>query len=264
VYIAIDDTYGPHGNFTSEYVTGSRRTHVAVVFEDSEVSHIRKQVQDCLNYISELLPTPPTEFHFVDIYNRKGVWNSLPKHANLSIFEAFAEIYRQHHWKVFLQTIDNLTIADHPVMLKLPSFDGLDTTNRADLSLYWLCIKLRLAFKETKPPIKLFVDQGVKGPGKSFGNEIFCDWGDNFSGEYSSSTEPLVQIVDFMAFIVNRSTYLSIKEVRTETDNWFLNLVGTMEIYCAELPRRTFSKNFTIADFDNEIRIGRLKKGFRK
>jgi hypothetical protein len=49
MHIAIDDTYGPNQPSTSEFVTGARRTHVAVVFEDNDVAYIRDQVRDCLS-----------------------------------------------------------------------------------------------------------------------------------------------------------------------------------------------------------------------
>jgi hypothetical protein len=35
MFIAVDDTYGPEQNTGSVYVTGERRTHVAVVFRDT-------------------------------------------------------------------------------------------------------------------------------------------------------------------------------------------------------------------------------------
>lgn len=40
MHIAIDDTYGPTVETNSSYVTGDRRTHVAVVFpDDGDVEH---------------------------------------------------------------------------------------------------------------------------------------------------------------------------------------------------------------------------------
>jgi hypothetical protein len=69
LHIAIDDTYGPTGSTRSKYVTGARRTHVAVIFKDEEIEEVRQHLRNCLEYIGELLPRAPKEFHFVDIYN---------------------------------------------------------------------------------------------------------------------------------------------------------------------------------------------------
>jgi hypothetical protein len=264
LHIAIDDTYGPVGTTDSIYVTGARRTHVAVVFGDHEVDHVRQEIKECLCSMTELIPTAPAEFHFVDIYNRREPWNQLPERANLGIFAAFAEIYSHYRWKVFLQTIDDQIFTDHPEMHNVPDLDGLNSSDRSDLSLLWLCIKLRIAFKVAKPPLRLLVDQGRRSPGTSFGNQIFGDWGDQFSGQYSASCdEPLIQIADFLAFLINRSTHLQMKNERTETDNWFLDLVGKMKINCEDLVQASLPIDFTVTDFDELHSSDRIRKGFK-
>ena len=78
VHLAIDDTYGPITAAPSNYVTGARRTYVAVEFPDKGVDEIRTNVADCLSDIPKLLGISPSEFHFVDIYNRKKEWKGAP------------------------------------------------------------------------------------------------------------------------------------------------------------------------------------------
>jgi hypothetical protein len=73
MHIAIDDTYAPENSEPSKYVTAARRTYVAVEFPDAEVEDIRKNVRQCLSELEQLLGIAPREFHFVDIYNQKGV-----------------------------------------------------------------------------------------------------------------------------------------------------------------------------------------------
>ena len=90
MHIAIDDTYGPIGHTRSKYVTGARRTHVAVTFDDREVEEVRKQLRNCLDYMGEFLPTPPKEFHFAEIYHGRGDWKFLKDTGkNLRLVEAF-------------------------------------------------------------------------------------------------------------------------------------------------------------------------------
>lgn len=114
MHIAIDDTYGNNDPNTSKYATRNRRTHVAVVFEDAQVPHIRQQVQGSLKAFSAKLSSPPTEFHFSHIYNKRGVWQELEGMANLRILEAFSNLYRHYRWRVFLQTVDDYTLKDWP------------------------------------------------------------------------------------------------------------------------------------------------------
>jgi hypothetical protein len=249
--IAIDDTYGPDAPTGSTYVTGSRRTHVAVIFQDDEIGYVSEQISNCLNYLGSLTNGQPTEFHFADIFNRRGIWAQLDGGVNLRIIETFSEIYKHHRWKVVIQTVDDRTITDHPELLKIPELESLDSRDRSKLSLLLLCIKIRLMFKATRPPIHMIVDEGNYPPDTQFGKKIFGDWGENFSGKYASSRdEPLLQIADFIAFIINRSTHLSIKRKRTETDEWFLSLVGSMNIDCDDIKQGVLPKNFSVKDFD--------------
>lgn len=213
VYIAIDDTYGPENVPASIYVTGRRRTHVAIAFADKDIDFIRLQINGCLQEISSLFPVAPLEFHFSDIYNRKGKWRSFESPKNLKLIEFFAYIYSTHRWKVFIQTIDDRTLNDHPELTSMPNLTGFDLSNRIDLSLQLLLLKIRLSYKKDQPPIRIFVDHGKGKPGQKIAPELNRAWKSEFLVTYESSIdEPLLQFADFMAFMINRQTYLSIKQ----------------------------------------------------
>ncbi|NIC42212.1 hypothetical protein [Aquabacterium sp. A08] len=262
MHIAIDDTYGPEIATGSSFVTGDRRTHVAVVFPDEDVQDIRRQAAECLAEIAVLTGVVANEFHFVDIYNRKSPWDKLPDQANLRLFEFFASIYKHYRWPVLIQTIDTRTLGDHGIGGLAGIIDGLDLSDRADLSLVWLLIKLKIKFKKNPEPITLFIDEGRKKPGTQFGSKIFHDWQGSFSGCYSSSAaEPLLQVADFMAFCINRSTHLAMKSKRSDVDSWFLNLVGGMRMDCDDLKLHTLPKNFSVVDFDGLHVQDRVEKG---
>lgn len=265
MHIAIDDTYGPGIDTKSSFVTGGRRTHVAVVFPDEEVQDIRKQMVECLGEIFELTGVKIQEFHFVDIYNRKSPWDSLPKNANLGLFEFFASIYKKYHWPVLIKTIDDRTLRDHNLKAFGGKIDGLEISKREDLSLLWLLINIKNKFRNNPTPITLFLDEGRKKPGTAFGSAIFHDWPASFRGSYtSSSTEPLLQIADFLAFCINRSTHLSMKINRSDVDIWFLNLVGEMKIDCEDLKVHKLKKDFSVSDFDELHLQDRTAKGLLK
>jgi hypothetical protein len=128
--------------------------------------------------------------------------------------------------------------------------------------LIWLLIKLKNKLKQNPTPITLIVDEGRRKPGTDFGSTIFHDWPKSFKGSYSSSaTEPLLQIADFMAFCINRSTHLAMKNKRTDVDAWFLDLVGNMRIDCDDLKLHKLPKNFSIDDFDELHLKDRISKG---
>jgi hypothetical protein len=262
MHIAIDDTYGPEIETNSVFVTGSRRTHVAVLFPDEDAQEIRHQLTQCLDQVSVLTGVSAKEFHFVDIYNRKSPWDKFQDGKNLRIFEFFASIYRHYKWPIFIQTIDARTLRDHGIERFVGTVENLDLSNTADLSLLWLLLKIKNKFKDKPMPITLLLDEGRAKPGVAFGSKIFHDWPESFNGSYaSSSAEPLLQLADFLAFCINRSTHLSMKGNRSDVDTWFLNLVGAMEIECDDLKVQTLSKDFSAADFDEVHLQDRAAKG---
>jgi hypothetical protein len=265
MHIVIDDTYGPESQTQSKYVSGERRTHVAVLFKDKNVQNLREEIRGCLEEIRKLISNPISEFHFVDIYNRKQPWDRLPEGRNLKIIEFFAFIYSRYRWPVIIQTIDSRTLLDHGIEKIVGKIEGLDLSNSSDLSLLWLLFKIKIRYKQSPFPIHMILDEGRKKPGAQFGSMIFHNWPQTFEGTYASSAdEPLLQLADFIAYCINRSTHLSMKAKRTEVDNWFLNLVGRMRINSNELVSATMPIDSSVENFDNFHKADRKKKGLEK
>ncbi len=258
MHIAIDDTYGPQGHGRSRYVTGKRRTQVGVVFDDTKVSYIRQQINECLSAILDITGEQPKEFHFVDIYNRNGVWGRMTAGSNLAVFECFAHIYKLHRWPVLIQTVDDRTFRDLKGFNKKLTFDALNPNDPSDVALSLLCIKIRTQFKSLNQPLTVLLDEGRKKAGQRFGDELFRGWPAPFVGQYASSkTEGLLQIADFLAFCINRSTHLSLKEKRTELDLWFMQLVADMQIKSNDIVPLFMNSDFTVEQFDEFHRLHR-------
>lgn len=247
MHISIDDTYGG-GEGNSIYVTDTRRTHVAVLFNDDEVPHIREQIRSCLSQVSEIVGFNISE----------------------SIFKFFSDIYRHYKWRVVVQTIDNRTFDDHPEykdflrqkeIIKIGKLCGFDFSKRSDVSLFMVLTKIKRIINP-KENLNIYVDEGLGGPGKTIGNEIYRDWQGEFSSIFeSSSKEPLLQIADFLAFCINRITVLSLKKERTVIDNWFIKNIGSMPINSDDIRFMMVNKNFTSKEFDNAHKIDRKIKG---
>jgi hypothetical protein len=264
MFVAIDDTYGTAGSGRSRYITANRRSHVAVLFRDDEVDGVRAQLLDCLTEVNHQFGLQATEFHFVDIYNRVGQWRALrglDKPMNLAIFSFFAEIYARHKWKVRVQTVDDRTIQDHPQLSCFGKVDGFDMARRDDLSLLMLLMKIRREIMESFERCTVLLDEGRGKPAESFGAAIFSTWPAGSVGRYaSSSAEPLLQICDFMAFCINRSTHLATKDQRSEVDQGFLEMMASMPINSPDLSRVTLSRDFTVADVDRIHEADRTSK----
>jgi len=261
MHVAIDDTYGPIDAAPSKYVTGARRTYVAVEFPDKSVDDIRENLANCLSKIPELIGIVPTEFHFVDIYNRKKEWEGAPGESNLALFEFFAEIYRMHRWRVTVQTVDDRTLADHRLRLDL-TVDGIDLRERDGQALFFLLTRVKHQVPPPPERLTLRIDAGRERPGAPIATALFSEWGDLYDGQYAEShREPLIQIADFIAFSINRVTHLGLKPNRTEIDIWFLGLFANMGIRSEDLVTASLPPNFTTADMDAVHTADRKRKG---
>jgi hypothetical protein len=264
MHIAIDDTYGPTTSTSSEYVTGNRRTNVGVVFPDKDINYIREQITTCLAHIKNEFSLDIREFHFAEIYNRKSPWDKLPDKANLAIFSFFAYIYTKYKWKVFVQTVDDITLRDHGIEKIKVKINQFNLEKLSDLSLFWLLTKIKIFYSNTSENLNVFIDEGLGKPSTIVGNEIFHDYPNNYQGIFQSShQEPLLQLADFIAFIVNRSTHLYMKKNRTDLDNWFLQLFNNMDINSDDLLKVDFTGDYSdlkVVDFDTAHKNDRYGK----
>ena len=261
MHIAIDDTYGPAGAMPSKYVTGARRTYVAVEFPDAEAEEIRENIRECLAVLPEWLDNLPAEFHFTDIYNRRGAWAACPNKFNLIVFEAFAKIYRQYRWRVHVQTVDERTLADDKVEVS-GIVDRIDLDTRDGQALFLLLVKLKGLVPPPPEPLVLRIDAGNGKPDSSFANKVFREWGDLYDGRFADSiAEPLIQIADFLAFSINRCTHLQFKDSKTDLDLWFLSLIGGMSIRSSDVIQKEVDPTFLMSDIDAIHAEDRRKKG---
>lgn len=264
MHIAIDDTYGPNDDNSSRYVSPNRRTSVAIVFQDYEIESIRKNIKNCLSYIQKELHVNANEFHFTEIYNRRGPWKNIGDSKNIRILTAFAEIYCQYKWPVHIQTIDDRILSDHGIKNIIAKIDSLDLSDRSQLSLAFLLMKVKKIYFPTNESLTLFVDEGIGKPGQKFGEMWFRDWPKSFTCNFESTiSEPLLQLADFLAFSINRITYLLTKENRTDFDLEILNLLSSMDINCPDLVKTKIQKDFTIRDIDKIHDNDRRKKGLK-
>ena len=263
MYIAIDDTYDSVMRKPSKYITSQRRTHVAVVFNDDEVKHIREQINELLLEVSKDIGKQVKEFHFVDIYNRNFPWNDVSDEYNLDIIELFATIYKEYKWPVHIQSIDEHTFKEHGILDIQGKLDGLDLSNKDGQSLLFLLLKIKKSYISNPSPLTIYMDEGNNKPGTPFAKNIFHDWPCQYDGVYASSeNEPLLQIADFLAYSINRVKHLSLKDQRSEMDLWFMELIGSMGINSTkDITTTPLPEDFTVDDIDKIHKEYRQKLG---
>ena len=260
--IAIDDTYSKLEQ-DSTYVTSERKSHIAVIFNHNEVDYIRDQIKQCLIECSDYIGETVKEFHFVDIYNKNGVWKLLKNgdEYNLDVFESFAEIYKIYKWKVEIQTVDKHTFTEHGIRFESKSQEW-NLEKKEDQSLLFLLAKLKKKYRNDKSFLKIYMDEGRKKSGNKFALEVFSDWTSGYDGEYTSSEkEPLLQLADFLAYSINRCIHLQHKSKLTDYDKWFLELVANMNINCQDLKVFSANSDSIIEDVNKFHENHRKRKG---
>jgi hypothetical protein len=159
-----------------------------------------------------------------------------------------------------VQTVDDRTFRDHGIKGFKGIVDGLNLSDRQDLSLFALCVKMKKRLTDVTVPLTVIVDEGKRKRNSSFGRWLFRDR-KQYDGRYAaSSEEPLLQIADLLAFCINRMTHLSLKENRTATDLDFIGLVNDMRIRGDDLSQIILPRNFTIEEIDRFHEFDRAQK----
>lgn len=261
MHVAIDDTYGPEAITPTKYVTGARRTYVAVEFPDAQVAYIRQNIRDCVTWLEAKLGTSLLEFHFSEIYNRRGAWKSCLNGENLRVVSFFAELYQLHRWRVHIQTVDERTFSDHNVD-PAGIADGIDLCERDGQALFLLLLKVRDVLPPPPERIVMRIDAGRSKPGSLLAPRIFRRWAGLYDGRYEfSHADPLIQVADFLAFSINRSTHLATKPTITKIDQEFLDMVGNMEIRSSDIIRVGSTIASIRQDLDMAHSEDRIAKG---
>jgi len=271
MHIAIDDTYGTAGNDKSVYVTRNRRTHVAIIVDDEFANPLRKSISDYLQELNVSLGVQAKEFHFTDIYNRQRDWKCLIDNnstSNMLIFQRFAAIAIKYKIEFSIQTVDDRTIKDHGNELMKLSLRDFDASKYEDLSLLLLLLKLRIRCRNSPGNVILFMDEGRKPAKTPFAKEIFSGVVASYNGMYQSShSEPLLQMADFIAFCINRSTHLQVKEPRTTFDNdflYFMQFIHFLKSDGSEMYRAVVTNKAKTICTDLIHWLDRVDKGMKK
>lgn len=262
--IAIDDTYGPENIPPTRYVTGSRRTSLGVAVPENEADEIRQFIRNGLTLIRDEAGIQAEEFHFTDIFNRQGPWEVIKDSSNIALIEIFVNLYNKNKWPVFIQTIDRRTLNDHGIKL-VGKAGKINLENWAHLAFVFLLTKIKDFILEINEPAVIYVDEGLYKAGSQLSDEYFKNWPTEVKCHFESSAiEPIIQIADFLAFAINRSTYLATKPKKTEFDLEMLSLFGSIEINCKDISRVSASRNFSAESLDRFHDRDRKKKGLPK
>lgn len=229
--IFVDDSGSP--GTSQRGLHSARKTWVAVLVRPDQVADVLDGIQSALSYLGSLGIQKP-EFHFSDIWARKGEYNTLSPEQRLGIFAFMAHIFATYQFEILVQTFDPAQAAEANATSTWPAnFGPLQSKDHEELALIFLLLRVKQHIESRLPKDSsgcVIVDEWERFKnGRSFqlgglspafyaGAVLFAD----------SRHVPPIQLADFAAFVVNRWQVLRAKDRLTEMDKRFVEVVAPL------------------------------------
>lgn len=256
--IYIDDTGTPGYISKSKYDTDERKTWVALILNPKERKEAAFQMLGCLEELKETLNA--NEFHFTDIYSGSKEFKGVDLKIRLNIFRAFAEIHRETQYPMIMQTFTSDDILRNRIIVdgKVKA-DNFDLSKTSDFALFFLLFRIKKYFKENRQislPFDIYIDEGRQKKnttqkcelldGMLYKNEI------NYK---SSKEEPLLQLIDFVAFTINKVRWILTNDKKNDLDYEFLKIAERANFNIINIVKQEIKfQKHTVADYDNLLR----------
>ena len=237
--VVIDDTGSPDSQVSSRFLQERRKTYVAMILDPQERQYAQKQLRGCLNSLKKNLGK--NEFHFSDIYNRRGEWADIDGETVLAIFHVFAEIFRNFRCPFIVQTCDPDFFRNNGIILKGKiKVDGLELYKYEDFALFLLLMRCKwFLLEEGYPlPVDFVIDEGRYKNGHPQKSFLLKDVASSNQFVFKSSKDfILLQLVDFAAFSLNRMQHLLVKgKERSKFDEQVLRIISYANLNFVNIP----------------------------
>ena len=226
--VFLDDTGSPGLKIPGLHA--QRKSWVAVVVPPEQTAEVMAQLPKALSFLQELGLKDP-EFHFAEIWAGRGEFRKLDLSQRLGIFRFMAHIFATYRFKVLVQTFDPENAADILTRADWPeSFGPLKFNNHEDVALIFALLRVRMhlnSLDDGRATACVVVDEGRLSSGKAIVlpglAPGFCAGAVLFAN--SRLVHP-IQLADFAAFVMNRWQLLRVKDILTELDKTFLEIVA--------------------------------------
>lgn len=236
IYV-IDDTGFNTNQKQSELLKSQESCFCSVIIEKQDEEQLKK----ILNILGKNLKTRynQTEFHFTDIYNRKGNFKNIEIDETLDIIETFTELFNSFDLKVVVSTINKDSYSNNQqAIIEIikhiaPNMQMPQTTDAANLMLTIFKSKMYMEQRYGKDSkVKdVYCDEGLRKDGRSL--ELNLSTGKTNVNFNSSNDNNLLQLADFAAWMLTRNKHIldkaSSKEKVKEWDIKIAELAGKID-----------------------------------
>lgn len=239
--VFIDDTGSPGLRDTPRNLHPERKSWVAVVVSRSDIAEVWKQFPAA---IAELTAqTGASEFHFADVYGRRGAFKKVPLEKRLAIFGFMASIFDLYKFPIFVQTLDPVSLQDVCDRATFPErFGPFDCRKHEDLALLFLLLRVKRYLEDLYPPhlrrARVFVDEGFLPNGRSvFIEPLQNTFADGLICFGRSNSIMPIQLADFAAFCLNRTQLLLGRPKISPLDQSLLQIIEPIAWNYQDIPR---------------------------
>lgn len=215
----LDDTGAPGNNSQSLMLRSDRSAYMAVLIRAQIRHELSQKIRDMLNRYSHL---GIKEFHFTDLLNRRKEYKKLDALGVQQIFSEFVDILKEYQLPLFFQSMTNESYAE----------SGLNDDGKLSLEekvIYFIVLRIVKYTVEVEAlkNFEIICDEGLAKHGEERYYKELSRLTDIPAIKFmSSDSNPLLQVADFYAFVLNRHQMLAIKPKRSDFDKWFISVTG--------------------------------------
>ena len=170
------------------------------------------------------------EFHFTDIYSARKVYKHVTESERLDIFEHFAEIFAEMQDPILSHSMTSNDFGRSKIIVndETAKYANFILSNPKDFSLLQVLSHVK-SFLDTNVaypiPVDIIVDSGKEKPNSVRELEFLENVCPRGRIKYrSSADEPLLQLIDYAAFCLNRCFRLNSKTSKSSFDRALLEI----------------------------------------
>ena len=230
-YIYIDDSGSPGTNTQNLVYSSSTKLYTALIIKASEKEKIEKKLFKELNRLKKK-HNGIKEFHAKYIYTGSREFKYLTVEERLRIFEKMVQFYNEFRFPIICHAISKEAIINSGYSENLlnDKIDNFKLSKAEDFALMTVIgecdaniMKNRNKYGRDAVP-KVIVDEGRQKSGTKQSIKFSADIIKEIEYE-KSENEILLQLVDFLAFVVNRCQINFVKEL-SNFDKTFMKIIG--------------------------------------
>jgi hypothetical protein len=256
-YVYIDDTGTSGLQSKSKFDSPDSKSWFALILNDKQKEYCDVQMKDCLDILKERYNAK--EFHFSDIYAGRKEFKEVDYDERMSIFCLFAEVHKDEQFPMLMQTFSKDDFERNKFTdIENVLVDGFNLKNERDFSLYHLLLRINRFLKTHKydDPFEIIIDEGKQKKDTTQSCKLFGKKLLNGKLLYKSSEDgPLLQLIDFVAYCLNRNKWILQNNSKQERDIDFVKMCSYANFNVQNIKKDIVDLNTnTTLLYDNQIK----------